>query len=176
MSYRPTPRDVLELAWCPRYLWYTRHVPVPPTERMKAGKHVEEAAKRRLAARLRAEVNTLYIDIGWARGAIDAVLRKHAAAPIEVKMGPKRDIYRWQLYAEAYIMARGLGTAVHRAYLYYADTDTLEEKPITTSEMKIAEKMLIKARTVVEGPPPPAQRTPKCRYCEYRNICEIPQK
>ncbi|MBP1449643.1 MAG: CRISPR-associated protein Cas4 [Thermoproteus sp.] len=173
MTYKPTPKDVLELMWCPRYLWYMRHIPLPPTERMLAGKRAEAAAVRRLSAMLKAEPKLVYVDVGWARGVIDAVAKRRS--PVEVKLGPRREIYRWQLYAEAYLLANALRMAVYEAYIYYIDRDQLDKYAIGPDELKTGEILLKKAKKVVEGPPPISSKTPKCGYCEYRNICEIAQ-
>lgn len=108
--YRPTPKDVLELFWCPRYLWFFRRFGVSPSERMRRGREAEVAAKRRLVSMLKAEVETVFVDVGWARGSVDAVVRRFGAAPVEVKLGARRDdLYRWQLYAEAYLLWGGWG-------------------------------------------------------------------
>lgn len=80
-SYRPTPWDVLELEWCPRYLWLSKRHGVPTTPSMARGRAEEEALRRRLAAALGGEPRPVHIDAGWAHGVVDMLARGRSAVP-----------------------------------------------------------------------------------------------
>lgn len=166
---RPTPWDVLELLWCPRYLWLSKRHGVPLTPSMAKGKRAEEDIRRRLAPLLGGEPRPVYIDAGWTHGVVDLIAKRAAAVPVEIKTGVPRPEHKWQLYAEAYLVKAGLGYAVHKAYLAYG-TD-VKKLDVTPMDLAAAEKLLEKARDVAEGPPPPPRRSAKCHYCQYRPIC-----
>ena len=170
MVYRPTPWDVLELEWCPRYLWFARRLGVPTTPRMLAGKRAEEAARRRLAEALGAEPRPALIDVGWAYGVVDMVARRYAATPVEIKAGPPRREHKAQLLAEAYLVKES-GSAVREGVLYYHELNRLMRRAVTPGDIRLGEELLHKAAEVVEGPPPPARPGPRCRYCQYRAVC-----
>jgi len=169
MTYRPTPWDVLELEWCPRYLWLSKRHGVPVTRSMAQGKREEAALRARAIATLGGEPRSVYVDAGWTHGVVDMLIKRAAATPVELKWGIPRREHKWQLLAEAYLARAGLKLAVYRGYLIYPrHAKSLE---ITPSDLKAAERLLWKAAEVVEGPPPPARRSGKCSYCQYRNIC-----
>lgn len=168
--YRPSPWDVLELEYCPRYLWLSKRLGVPATPRMLEGRRVEEAARRRLAEVLRAEPRQVYIDVGWAHGVVDMVARRFAAAPVEIKAGPVRREHKYQLLAEAYLV-REAGNAVREGVLYYHELGRIIRRVVTPSDLRLGEELLHKAAEVVEGPPPPPRPSPKCRYCQFRPLC-----
>ncbi|AET32343.1 CRISPR-associated protein Cas4 [Pyrobaculum ferrireducens] len=167
-SYRPTPWDVLELEYCPRYLWLSKRHGVPVTPSMRAGKSAEPELRRRLAAALGGEPRPVYIDAGWAHGVVDLLVVRKSAVPVEIKTGAPRPEHKWQLYAEAYLV-KAAGYAVTRGVLAYGER--LRSLQVTPAELKAAERLLAKAAEVVEGPPPPPRRSPKCAYCQYRAIC-----
>ncbi|ACB39518.1 CRISPR-associated protein Cas4 [Pyrobaculum neutrophilum] len=167
-SYRPTPWDVLELEWCPRYLWLSKRHGVPTTPSMAKGRQEEQALRKKLAAALGAEPKPVYIDAGWTHGVVDMVARRHSAVPVEIKTGVPRREHKWQLYAEAYLV-KAQGHSVSLGVIAYGER--LARLQITPAELKVAEALLIKAAEVVEGPPPPPRKTPKCAYCQYRPIC-----
>jgi len=166
--YRPTPWDVLELEWCPRYLWLSKRHGVPVTPSMAKGKAEEGALRKRLAAALGGEPKPVYIDAGWAHGVVDMPARGRSAVPVEIKTGVPRREHKWQVYAEAYLMKASL-MSVSQAVLAYGER--IIRLTATAAELKAAEALLHKAAEVVEGPPPPPKKTAKCLYCQYRPIC-----
>jgi len=174
--YRPTPRDVLWLLWCPRYLWFARRVGVWPSERMRAGREAEEAARPFIASALGAEPRRVYVDAGWFHGEVDLVARGAEASPIEIKLGPARREHRYQLYAEALLLREGLGYAVRAGYIYYVEEGRLERVRIGAEELGAARRLLRAAARVVEGAAPPVRPSAKCSYCEYRNLCPLPRR
>jgi CRISPR-associated exonuclease Cas4 len=166
--FRPTPWDVLELEWCPRYLWLSKRHGVPVTPSMAKGKAEEGALRRRLAAALGGEHRPVYIDVGWARGVVDMLARGRSAVPVEIKTGVPRREHKWQVYAEAYLVKTSL-MSVSQAVLAYGER--IIRLTVTAAELKAAEALLHKAAEVVEGPPPPPRKAAKCLYCQYRPIC-----
>ncbi len=166
--YRPTPWDVLELEWCPRYLWLSKRHGVPVTPSMAKGKAEEGALRKRLAAALGGEPKPVYIDAGWAHGVVDMLARGRSAVPVEIKTGVPRREHKWQVYAEAYLVKASL-MSVSQAVLAYGER--IIRLTVTAAELKAAEALLHKAAEVVEGPPPPPRKTAKCLYCQYRPIC-----
>lgn len=165
---KPTPWDVLELLWCPRYLWLAKRHGVPTTPSMAEGKRREETIRKRLAEALGTEPRPVYIDAGWAHGVVDMVTWRYAAAPVEIKTGKPLREHKWQLYAEAYLI-KAAGHSVHKAYLAYGlEIKTLQ---VTKQDLATAERLLDKAAKVALGPPPPPIKTAKCEYCQYRPIC-----
>jgi CRISPR-associated exonuclease Cas4 len=167
-SYRPTPWDVLELEWCPRYLWLSKRHGVPVTPSMARGRAGERALRRKLAAALGGEPRPVYIDAGWAHGVVDMLARGRSAVPVEIKTGAPRREHKWQAYAEAYLIKASL-MSVSQAVLAYGER--IVRLAVTPAELRAAETLLWKAAEVVEGPPPPPRRSPKCLYCQYRPIC-----
>lgn len=168
MWYRPTPWDVLELEYCPRYLWLSKRHGVPVTPSMAAGRKKEGELRRFLAQALGAEPRPVYIDAGWAHGVVDLLARGRGASPVEIKTGAPRREHKWQVYAEAYL-ARTAGYAVSAAYVAYGER--IYRLMVTSAELKAAEGLLARAAAVVEGPPPPPIKSGKCLYCQYRAIC-----
>nr|WP_287069578.1 CRISPR-associated protein Cas4 [Pyrobaculum sp.] len=168
MWYRPTPWDVLELEWCPRYLWLSKRHGVPMTPNMAAGRGAEAGLRRFLAKALGAEPKPVYIDAGWAHGVVDILVKRVAASPVEIKTGLPRREHKWQLYAEAYLV-KAAGCAVYTGYITYGEK--IYRLQISKAELKAAETLLVKAAEVIEGPPPPPVKTGKCAYCQYRAIC-----
>jgi CRISPR-associated protein Cas4 len=106
--HRPTPWDVLELEWCPRYLWLSKRHGVPVTPSMAKGKAEEGVLRKRLAAALGGEPRPVYIDAGWAHGVVDMLARGRSAVPVEIKTGVPRREHKWQVYAEAYLVKTSL--------------------------------------------------------------------
>lgn len=166
--YRPTPWDVLELEWCPRYLWLSKRHGVPVTPSMKSGRRQENALRAALAEALGGEPRPVYIDAGWAHGVVEMVAKRLGAVPVEIKTGLPRPEHKWQLYAEAYLV-KAAGYSATRGALAYGTR--VRWLTITPHEVKAGEALLWKAAEVVEGPPPPPKRSAKCTYCQYRNIC-----
>ena len=159
---------MLELEWCPRYLWLSKRHGVPVTPSMARGRAEEGPLRRRLAASLGGEPKPVYIDAGWAHGVVDMVARGRAAVPVEIKTGVPRREHKWQLYAEAYLVKTAL-MSVSQAVLAYGEK--IIRLTVTRGELKAAETLLHKAAEVVEGPPPPPRKSAKCLYCQYRPIC-----
>ena len=168
-TVKPTPRDVLNLLWCPRYLWFSKRLGVRVTPSMRRGRAEEEAIRRRLASILGGEPRPVYVDAGWAHGTVDILARRFSATPVEIKTGVPWSGHKWQLLAEAYLVKAGLGYAVHKAYLAYREE--VRRLDVTPSDLAAAERLLSKAADVVEGPPPPPRRSARCRYCEFRALC-----
>lgn len=168
LSYRPTPWDVLELEWCPRYLWLSKRHGVPVTPSMAEGRKREAEARRLLAEALGAEPRPVRIDAGWAYGVVDLVAKRATAVPVEIKTGVPRPEHKAQLYAEAFLV-KASGLSVFRGALAYGTS--IKWLTITPQEIRAGEALLQKAAEVVEGAPPPPKRSAKCSYCQYRNIC-----
>jgi len=160
---------VLELEWCARYLWLSKRLGVPVTPSMAAGKAEEEASRRKLASIFGVEPRRAYIDVGWAHGVVDLLVKRFSAMPVELKSGIPRREHKWQLYAEAYLV-KASGNAVREGILFYSP-NSLKRIPLSRDELNVGERLLMKAAEVVEGPPPPPTRTGKCSYCQYRNVC-----
>ncbi len=148
---------------------------VPPSERMLAGKRAEEEARPFLAAALGAEPRRVYVDAGWFHGEVDLVTQRSEASPVEIKLGPRREEHRLQLYAEALLVLEGLRLPVRRGYIYYVEEGELARARIGGDELSLARRLLKAAARVVEGPPPLARPSHKCRYCEFARVCGAPR-
>ncbi|MEW6244906.1 MAG: CRISPR-associated protein Cas4 [Bacillota bacterium] len=181
--------DIRQFLYCPRIIYYNYVAPVPriSTYKMQSGfhrhAHTEILERRRTLRRYGVDTGTryfkhsLYSERLDLSGTLDLLIEtKWGLFPVEFKDTVSRSLssHRYQLVAYALLVEEGFKATVKRGFLYYLQSEFIQEVFLTPEVRDYTKKICSRMRKMVVEQRFPTERVKpsKCRDCEFRNYCK----
>lgn len=190
---RMTGTDLLEYAFCPRFIYYENFLEIPEHQERRykvlRGREIHEEKQRLNRDYLRRKIGCtgrkiglrLHAADGLYSGEVDEILflDDGSAAPLDYKWaewkGRVFDTHRLQLAFYAELIRQNFNQPVHQAFLVYVQSkNRLITLPLGLEEQhELASTMETIHRIRTQGwYPPPASTAKRCSDCCYRLVCE----
>lgn len=187
-----TPSDVMEWAFCPRFIYYIHTQQIAQHEELRykvlLGRQEHERRQKQNTSYLRKKIDCQKkeIDVYLAseklrvKGRVDEILHfaDGSASPLDYKMTEFREhtfkTHQYQLILYAMLISEIYKKPVKRGYLVYTMSHSqMKEVEITQSDfIKMTDIVNQILKIIERGYFPQATTTKtKCADCCYRNIC-----
>jgi CRISPR-associated exonuclease Cas4 len=182
-----TVSDLKQWAYCPRVVFFERHMPRlrPTTYMMTAGKEAgaaEEGREERRTLRaygLEHGERTFSVTLQSAtlgvRGIADMVITTdHEQIPVDYKLAKKLEAnMALQISVYALMLEERTGVEVQRGFVYLIPLRRAVEVRFdpTLRAHVLAMIAQIRSTLINERFPPPVSQIAKCVSCEYRRFC-----
>ncbi len=187
-----TPSDVVEWAFCPRFIYYMHSQQIPQHEELRykvlLGRQEHERRQKQNTSYLRKKFDCQKkeIDVYLAsdklkvKGRVDEILHfaDGSASPLDYKMTEFREhtfkTHQYQLILYAMLIKEIYNKPVTRGYLVYTMSNSqVKEVAISEADFTKAKNIISQILRIIErGYFPEATTTKsKCADCCYKNIC-----